>query len=917
MNSPVDVLLLDDARAQEAELTGGKGANLAALSAAGFPVPKGFAVTTAAYDAFIDGAGLRPRIADLLAHADYKDAVALEETTAKVRQTIIDAPLPQELANTIAASYAALPADSYVAVRSSGTAEDLADTSFAGLHDTYLDVRGPDAVAHAVKRCWASMWTARATHYRHNAGIDHAGVRIAVIVQQMVESVASGVLFTANPLTAQTEQLVINANWGLGESVVSGIATPDSWVLDTGTLRPVERTLGAKELMIVRDPDAAHGTVTLETPAEDRKRFTLTDDQLAELGELGRRVQAHYDGLPQDIEWALADGRVYLLQSRPVTGVNLAWDTDVDDWQTLPDRDDIVWTRTWADEQWTGAITPLFYSWRAEMFTRAYSRCADLWGVPEMKTGRMFKFHKAEAYFNAGLERAIIEHTVFPAFRPGPNVLNHVPPWWHDEILSSPFSIARYLKMHARITAAGDPANTPYAFLRTFDNWFYNRVDEAQGLPDEQLRKLSDRALERHVEELLELEFRFAEELWAGYYLYARDAFSALGWMLAKWYDGNNPLAFGELLSGAARRTATLQENIELLAFAEEIRESPELRALFEAYEGNAFFAALEDSEAGRDFLARYRTFAQANAHRGQAERDIYYPRRLEDPATDYRAWKTMLSSPEPLDPEENERRINARRDAVLAEVVENIKKRPFGFVRAELFKLVHDWLLKFLIVRDDERYYIDRSTWAAKRAFLEIGRRLLQRGVFDSERDLYFLSRHELYDVLRRNHATPLVKAKIAGRMRDFDRFVARETRLPVYMQGGHPVNLSDATEGDDLVGIGTSRGRITGRARVLHGVEEIGRVQKGDILIVNHTDPGWTPVFLVIAGIVLETGGMLAHGSLLAREYGFPAVQIAGATELIPDGALITVDGDTGTVHLEDGQEDSSELTLAEANR
>ena len=917
MNASANVFPLSDPRAPDIQHTGGKAANLAALAGAGFPVPGGFVVTTAAYSAFIAEAGLGPRIEALLADADYDDAAKFERTTAEIRRAIVDTALPEALADEIVASYAALPRDTYVAVRSSGTAEDLVGTSFAGLHDTYLDVRGSSAVAHAIKSCWASMWTARATHYRRDAGIDHRTARIAVLVQEMVESAVSGVLFTANPLTAHTEQMVVNANWGLGESVVSGIATPDSWVLDSETLHPVERTLGDKEVLIVRDPDVAHGTTTRDTSIEDRKRFTLTDGQLAELGRLGRRVQTHYDELPQDIEWAIADGRLYLLQSRPITGVDLSWDTHVDDWQTLPDRDDTVWTRTWADEQWTGAITPLFYSWRSEMFTRAYSKCGDLWGVPEMTAGRMFKFHKAEAYFSSDLERAIIEHTVFPAFRPGPNVLNHVPPIWREQILAAPFSVARYLKMHARITAAGDPANTPYAFLKTFDNWFYNRVDEAQGLPDERLRNLSDRALERHAEELLELEFSFAEELWAGYYLYARDAFSALGWMLGKWYGGDNPLAFGELLSGTARRTATLQENIELLTFAEEIRESPELRTLFDNHDGDAFFAVLEESETGRDFLARYRAFAEANAHRGQAERDIYYPRRLEDPAMDYRAWKTMLTSPEALDPEENERRVNARRDAVLMEVVEDIKKRPFGFVRAELFKLVHDWLLKFLIVRDDERYYIDRSTWAAKRAFLEIGRRLVQRGVFESERALYFLSRSELYEVLRRNEATPLVTAKIEGRMRDFDRLVAREAKLPVYMQGGHAVQLSDADDSDNLTGIGTSHGRTTGRARVLHGVEEIGRVQKGDILIVNHTDPGWTPVFLVISGIVLETGGMLAHGSLLAREYGFPAVQVAGATELIPDGALITVDGDTGTVHIEDGADGQvAAPELAEVN-
>lgn len=909
------VLQFVDAASLDPSHTGGKGSKLAELAGAGFPVPGGFTVTTDAYASFIEASGLAETINKLLRGADFDDADAFEATTAEIRAAIVSAETPAPVDDPIRSAYADLPEGTFVAVRSSGTAEDLAEASFAGLHDTYLDIRGEDAVIDAVKRCWASMWTARATHYRQTNGIDQLSARIAVVVQQMVESEVSGVMFTANPMTDHTEEMVINANWGLGESVVSGIATPDSWVIRSTDLSVKERNLGAKEQWVIRNPDAAHGTITGEVPDDKREQYTLSDEQLADLGAIGREVMAHFGGWPQDMEWAFAKGSLYLLQSRPVTGAAFAWDTHVDYWQKLPEDDSSVWTRTWADEQWTGAITPLFYSWRAEMFTRAYTHCAEIWGVPEMTRERMFKFHKAEAYFNVALERAIIEHTVFPAFRPFPNVLNHVPPAWREDILKSPFSVLRYIKMHYRIGVAGQPANTPYTFLKTFDNYFYNRVEEASGLPDEQLRKLSDDALIKHVEDILELEFEFAEDLWAGYYLYARDGFTLLGWMLMNWYTGTNQLAFGELLAGAARRTATLQENIELLAFADEIRDSSELRALFDANEGNAFFEALKGSDAGLAFLDRYEAFAQANQHRGQEERDIYFPRRLEDPAMDYRAWQALLSSEEQLDPEGNEHKINARRDEVLAEVIENIKRGPLGFAKAEAIKLVVDWLLKFLIVRDDERYYIDRSTWAAKRAFMEINRRLTARGLVESERDFYFLSRAELYELFRTGVASPLVKAKIDGRIADFDRFIAREARLPVYMQATKPVVLSEEAEGS-LHGVGTSHGQITGRARVLHSVQEIGRVKKGDILVTNHTDPAWTPVFLVIGGIVLETGGMLAHGSLLAREYGFPAVQVGAATELIPDGALITVDGDTGLVTIDEEPEAAeSEPTAANA--
>jgi rifampicin phosphotransferase len=917
MNPGAHVVPLSASEAQDASQTGGKGSKLAELAIAGFPVPGGFVVTTDAYGAFLEAAALTETIGETLGTADFDDADAFDASTASIRAAIVGASLPPAVAEAISGAYLALPADCYVAVRSSGTAEDLAEASFAGLHDTYLDIRGAEAVADAVKRCWASMWTARATHYRHTNEIDQLTARIAVVVQEMVESEVSGVMFTGNPMTDDTDEIVVNANFGLGESVVSGIATPDSWVLSMATLEVKDCVLGAKERSVIRDPDAAHGTTEIEASADRRAAFTLDVDQLADLGALGRKVTAYYGDLPQDIEWAFAGGHFYLLQSRPITGASFAWDSHVDHWQRLPADDRSVWTRTWADEQWTGAITPLFYTWRAEMFTRAYSHCADQWGVPEMKSERMFKFHKAEAYFNPALERAIIEHTVFPAFRPGPNVLNHVPPTWHEDILKSPFSVLRYLKMHYRITVAGQPANTPYAFLKTFDNYFYNRVDEAEGLPDATLRRLSDHELVTHVEKVIELEIEFAKDLWAGYYLYARDAFSLLGWMLANWYTGSNALAFGELLAGAARRTATLQENIELLAFADEIRDSAEFRALFDMHEGDAFFAALEGSGPGRDFLERYGVFAEANKHRGQEERDIYFPRRLEEPAMDYRAWQSLLSSDEQLDPEANERRINARREVVLDEVLENVRRKPLGFARVEAIKLVVDWLLKFLIVRDDERYYIDRSTYAAKRAFQEINRRLVERGLVETERDFYFLSRAELYELFGTGQSTRLLKAKIAVRMADFDRFLNREAKLPIYLQGNHPVTLSEEAEGG-LYGVGTSHGTVTGRARVLHSVKEIGRVQKGDILVTNHTDPAWTPVFLVIGGIVLETGGMLAHGSLLAREYGFPAVQIAGATDSIPDGALITVNGDTGVVqiHDHDGNDSGGDAEVATAN-
>ena len=318
---------LGDALCRQHALTGGKGASLARLVQAGFTVPAGAVVTTAAYAGFV--ADMAGEIAAALAGVAAGDRAGLEAAAAAIRARIEARPLPSETATAIAAAYASLTGAEpgapppFVAVRSSGTAEDLAGASFAGMHDTFLDVCGVEAVLDAVRRCWASLWTGRAIAYRQarpaaGTGTDRDPL-LAVVLQRMVDAEVAGVLFTANPLNGSGSELVINAVWGLGEGVVSGSVTPDEFVVDRATLACTRRLLGAKELTVVRSPEGA-GTVELETPAERAAAFSLDAEQIARLGALGRELEAHAGGVPQDIEWAIENGGIHLLQSRPITG---------------------------------------------------------------------------------------------------------------------------------------------------------------------------------------------------------------------------------------------------------------------------------------------------------------------------------------------------------------------------------------------------------------------------------------------------------------------------------------------------------------------------------------------------------------------------------------------------------------------
>lgn len=915
--STISILRFDHPESGTHRLVGGKGANLGLLTNAGFPVPPGFSVTTEAYSDFIRGTGLADKIATIVDGLNYDDPDDLETRTGEIRDLIVEASLPKALVKAITQAYAEL-GNPYVAVRSSGTAEDLAEASFAGMHDTYLDIKGVDNLLDAVKRCWASMYTARATAYRSNKGFAHTESRIAVVVQLMVESEVSGVMFTANPMTTATDEIVVNASWGLGEAIVSGIANPDEYLLNRETMAVREKTLGSKSVRVVRHPSGS-GTVTEAVPDDMQAKFTLSDSQVAELGILGRKVTKYYGHFPQDIEWGYADGTFYLLQSRPVTGADFSWDAEIDAWQTASDDDETVWTRAWADEIWTGAITPLMYSVRARCFTEANAYSQTLWGMTDTAKMRMWKYYKGAAYFNCKVDKSTLSNLIWPQFRPA--MAANLPPQWRDEALNAPFRVGTWLRMQARILGM-DPIHGVVKWLDVIEDYMNNRTEEANGLPDEELRKLSDEELKRYIDHYVAYEEKYIQDVWTGFFIQASQVVSLLGLILAKWYDGDNPLAFTDLITGVPQRTITMEENIGLWRLSNIIRESAELTAIFDQHENAAFFRALEDSEAGRAFLAQYQQFAGQHPHRGHADRDIYYPRRSEDPGLDYRAFKAFLTTDASHDPEAMEHEVNRRRDAVVEDVEANIRRKPLGAIKAEIFKVLLSYTHRFLMDRDNERHFVDRSTFTIKRGFLELNRRLMEQGTLDSDRDFYFLIKEELYDLIDGRGDLTLSKAKIAARMRNFDMFHSKEQMPPLYLQRGRPVDL-DVVEDDSsgaLRGVGTSRGTVTGTARVVKELKDIGRVQNREILVTNSTDPGWTPVFLVISGIVLETGGMLAHGSCLAREYGFPAVQIANAMRRIPDGATITVNGDTGEVIVIDepdangrtnGQVPAAELT------
>lgn len=895
------ILRIDEIKPGNVARVGGKGAGLASLVRAGLPVPPGFVVLTSVYEESLRRNGLENRLTRLLADVNLTQPVQADQQAARIRRLIVNQPIDLEAVAAIGKAYDALGVDVPVAVRSSGTAEDTVQASFAGLHDTYLHINGVDAVVDAVRRCWASMWTARALAYRHSAGFEHLQARMAVVVQCMIDADASGVMFTANPLNSRTDEFVVNSSWGLGEGLVSGILVPDEIVLDSRTLDVRRRSIGSKEVSVVRNPDTGVGTVTLPVEATRREACSLGDADLLALGKLGQRVTAYHEGLPQDIEWALSGGELYLLQSRPVTGVEFTWDEDLDAWQTIPEDDNTVWTGGWAAEFWSGPITPLFYSLRAREMWARNTRIYSVLGFEDLMQLRWMKYRRGTAFYNTEIDSRLYKYLLPKALRGG--ALGYHPPEMREKIAGDPMDLNRCLEALGSLYTTR-PELGLHRWGATLRRFMEEKVDHAIFASRETLRKWTDQQVREYALSQVKLADEFLELTALGAYVHAKPVISLLSLMLKKWCSTADAFTLQELISGLPKPSLLSEEIKELWHLAHDVRRSELLTRLFQAHPGKAFVEAARSEPGASEFVTSYQKFLARHGHNGHSYRDIYFNRRIEDSSLDYESIRLLLKADDAVAPEELEARLVRKREAATARVLASIRSTAFGPVKAIAFKVVHKWVLDFLLLRDDWRHSVNRVTLAKKWAFKELGLRAFERGRLETERDFYFLSEQELYDVLDGRAPAALVRAKVASRSRVFDSFLAHRESPPAFLKGTvafDPEEAADASsEEGTFKGTSISRGLARGPARVVADLQEIGRIAPGDILICNSTDPAWAPVFPVIAGLVLETGGMLSHGACLSREYGLAAVQLRQAMQRISDGTIIEVSGETGQVRV-----------------
>jgi rifampicin phosphotransferase len=846
------VMALDDPGATPG-VAGGKGASLACLARAGLRVPPGFHVTTYAYLDFIGRGGLREPVLAAMSAVDVSDAATFGTAGRRIGELFAGRPVPVPTAAAIAGAYASLGDEVPVAVRSSATVEDLPGMSAAGQHDTYLNIRGEAAVLDAVKRCWASLWSARAIGYRARRGVEPGEVNIAVVVQQLVLAEAAGVMFTVDPVGGARDKVVISANWGLGESVVAGDVTPDVAVVDrvSGTL--VSYQVGSKEKMTVADGAATRAT---DTPAGLRSAAVLSPGQAGELARVGLAIEKLYDE-PMDIEWALAAGELSVVQARPITtpasrpaGPGEQWNDSLDG--------DYLWSNGNLGEALPDVMTPATWSF-VELLMSRMTFPPSLPGYRGY--GRIGGRFYANVSMSISLEALVgISPRRFAALL-GP-VLGKLPP---IEEIPRP-RIPRWKAIRLTVPVA-------VALVRRIRTSQKRMPEFLAGAPGrcERLRAEIEQATDASV----------LASLWPAK---VRPLIEEAGEMLAA------ATAHGTTLLSVPGKLAKLvgEADSALLLSGQQAGGTP-LASLGPALG----LARLARGEIDRD------TFVRQYGHRSSHEVELSIPRPAEDPA-----WiDDQLAALR--DTSHDAEALLADQEAARAATWERLARQD-PKKAAAAHKLIARWA-PVAHDREAARSEVARSVWVA-RTWMRRAGELTGHGD-----DLFFLELTETVGLLHGDpaplanvparrvsyktyQALPPYPALIRGRF-DPARWAADPNRRSDYYDERVQTIKPDGT----ITGFSGAAGVVEGIARVLRTPEDAAQFGDGEILVTTVTNIGWTPIFPRAAAIVTDVGAPLSHAAIVARELGIPAVVGCGnATMLLHSGDRIRVDGGNGTVEV-----------------
>lgn len=873
---------------------GGKGANLGELLVIeGVRVPAGFCVTTEAYKRIINQNAALDGLLDELAGLPVTAHSAISTTCASIRGLIEALPIPREIVLAIDAQLTRLGTQGAYAVRSSATAEDLPHASFAGQQDTYLNIVGRDAILQHISRCWASLFTDRAVIYRMQNGFDHRKTYLAVVVQQLIVPQAAGILFTADPVSGNRKVSSIDASFGLGEALVAGLVNPDRYQVRDGQVTDKHISTKAQGIYALQEG----GTALRAVAPGLQNRQVLTDEQIVQLDNLGRKIEAHF-GSPQDIEWCLADGMFYIVQSRPITTLFPI--------PVVHDEEKHVYVSVGHQQMMTDAIKPLGISVWMLTGTR-----------PIFKTsgGRLFVDVTTGLSSQAGRQQLldVLGHSD-PLIKDALTTLierDFIPLAANDNSIPSPIKSHKGMSAQDILAEAGnDPS--------IVDDLIRNSETSLARLQQHIATKTGLEVLECILEDLQQQRTQRTSDMKSLGVIMA--AIHAAAWINEQMYDWLGEKNVADTLSLSVPNNVTSEMGMALLDVADVVRPYPAIVEYLQqvsfgpasATEGKQpsgtiagrhhdddFLAGLCRLDGGQEVRDALEAFLRKYGMRCTGEIDITRPRWRERPVA---LAPILLANVKNLTPGESKRKFEQGRQEAqkkAQDLLSRLKLLPDGERKAAETKPMIDLLRNFIGYREYPKYDIVRRYFIYKQALLQEAERLVQARVLDDREDIYYLSIEELQEVLR----TQQVNYSLIRQRKE--AYKLYEKLMPPRVMTSEGEIITGQYKRADLpagaiAGLAVSSGVIEGRARVILQVENAD-IAEGDILVTSFTDPSWTPLFVSIKGLVTEVGGLMTHGAVIAREYGLPAVVgVERATQLIKDGQRIRVNGTDGYVEI-----------------
>ncbi|NMO95129.1 phosphoenolpyruvate synthase [Paenibacillus lemnae] len=853
-------------------VAGGKGANLGELfNMEGITVPEGFCISTAAFRKLMGETSSLYHLLDQLCHLKVEDRTSIAQFSHEIRRIIEGIPIPQDLHEEIDAALSRLGEQDAYAVRSSATAEDLPAASFAGQQDTYLNIIGKEAILKHISKCWASLFTERAVTYRNQNGFDHRKVDLSVVVQKMVFPQAAGILFTADPVTCNRKNLSIDAGFGLGEALVSGLVNADNYKVREGKI--IAKKVPAKKRAVL--PLNEGGTKEEAVDPERQNMQVLSDEHMLQLEQLGRKIEAHF-GCPQDIEWCLADGSFYVVQSRPITTLYPV--------PEAKDKDNHVYLSVGHQQMMTDPLKPLGMSLMKRLSTgqwfeaggRLFFDATPMLASPEGRVVMLQNMRQLDPLTKDAV-MTIIERDFITCLPDDKKEQNAGQTGNRKPSAGPPPAQIQY-----------DPSIVSDLIRKT--------ESSIEALKGSIQGKSGADVIDFIVEDVEELKRILFDPTSTAVFTAAINASLWLKDNMSDWLGETNA---ADVLSQSVPGNITSEMGMALMDVADVIRPYTKITEYLRGVKDDTFLETIVEFDGGQEVRDAIQSYLDKYGMRCSGEIDMTKPRFSEKPTA---LVPILLSSIKMFEPHESRRRFELGRQQAMKkeqELLERLRQLPDGEEKVKETKEMIGVLRNFIGYREYPKYGMVSRYFVYKQALLKEADRLLQAHVISEKEDIYYLTLEELREVLVTHKVDDEIISKRKEEYKSFEKLTPPRviTSEGEIITGKYSMeNIPDGA----MAGLAVSSGVTEGRARVILSIEDA-NLEEGDILVTTFTDPSWTPLFVSIKGLVTEIGGLMTHGAVIAREYGLPAVVgVENATKLIKDGQRIRVHGTGGYVEF-----------------